>query len=143
MAFKRTLFKLMDLQLQIWIIHSSSRTNCHQLRKWIKNYCYSFTESFLNPPMTTFSAHSIKRDAACIYPKRWIRVKCCSTYPGTTHYVGPGGRALRVTSFPFCSETCILRRMFVQCYLSDFFLNMGLSRSLLGDFIFISLVQCN
>ena len=32
--------------------------------------------------------------------KYWITVKACSTYLGATHYLGPGGWAVRVTSFP-------------------------------------------
>ena len=45
--------------------------------------------------------------------KYWITVKGCSTKPMSTHYLGPGGRAGRVSSLPSGFDT-YNRRVFNQ-----------------------------
>ena len=55
------------------------------------------------PPSTTILPTLRKRDAAYDNLKYWIIVKGCSTQPGATHYLGPGGWAVSLFSFP-CLE---------------------------------------
>ena len=58
------------------------------------NFCASHHHHFL--PLKE------KRDAAYDYLKYWITEKGCSTWPGATHYLGPGGWAVKKT---FLTET--------------------------------------
>ena len=56
---------------------------------------------FLIPsPSTTISSE--KGDAA--YLQQWMTVKGCYTSTGATHYLGPGGWAVRYAFFPFYFE---------------------------------------
>ena len=50
-------------------------------------------------PSTAISSHlKEKRDAAVDYLKYWLTVNAALSYPSATHYLGPGGWAVKFNS---------------------------------------------